>query len=299
MDRTTSILEPVRDPAPGILPDSAEHLRIALPGRATLGLTRIPGAGEPVVWLHPSRTNRRVFDHAIAASRLGRPILVPELCGHGDSDRPATAHGLDDHVDDLVAFADAMGLDRFAIAGQATGATLGLFLATRLGSRVSALAIGDVAIGLRRSVYEMVEAQEKASARTGHASPEAAMAATPFSDRWSASVRAHWIATALEQGEDGVWRWRYDPATVLATMLALVTDRWAEIDVTAPVLLFRGAENDAIGADEIERAQRHLPQARAVEMQGANHRLSQDAPEAFAALVDGFLSTQGQGHRHP
>lgn len=282
-------LAPLRDLAPGVLPAAAEHLRVTLPGGPSLGLTRLAGTGEPVLWLHPSRTNRRVFDHAVAASRLGRPILAPELRGHGDSDRPATGHDLDGHVRDLVAFADAMALERFAIVGQATGATLALFLATRLKGRVSALVLGDVALGIRPSVYALVEAQERGFARTGFATPEAAMAATPFAERWSPAVRAHWLATALERGADGVHRWRYDPATVLATMKQMVTDRWAEIDVTAPTLLFRGAQNEAIGADEIERALAHLPQAEAVELDGANHRLCQDAPEAFAALADGFL----------
>ncbi|MEM1316005.1 MAG: alpha/beta hydrolase [Pseudomonadota bacterium] len=281
--------EPLIDRAPGVLPADAEHRRIALPGRSSLGLTLVPGIGEPVVWLHPSRTNRRVFDHAIAASRLGRSILVPELSGHGDSDRPAIARGLDDHVQDLTAFADVMGLDRFAIVGQATGATLGLMLATRLPDRVSALALGDVALGIRPSVYALVERQEQAFAATPFETPDAAMAATPFSDRWPLEVRAHWLATALDRGRDGLFRWRYDAATVLKTMAQMVTDRWAEIDVAAPTLLFRGGENDAIEAGEIQRALHRLPHAEAAEMQGANHRLCQDAPRAFAELTDQFL----------
>ena len=284
----TPALEPVPDRAPGVLPDGAEHRRIALPGRPTLGLTRIAGTGEPLLWLHPSRTNRRVFDHAIAASRLGRPILVPDLCGHGDSDWPDAGHDLDDHVGDLVALVEAMGLERFAIVGQATGATLGLLLATRLRGRVSALALGDVALGIRPEVLALVERQERGFA-AGFRTPDEAMAATPFSERWSPAVQTHWLATTLERSADGSWRWRYDPATVLATMGQMVEDRWDRIDVAAPVLLFRGAENEAIERDEIERALRHLPGAEAVEMDGANHRLCQDAPDAFAALVDGFL----------
>jgi pimeloyl-ACP methyl ester carboxylesterase len=199
-----------------------------------------------------------------------------------------TGHGLDDHLGDLLAFVDAMGLDRFAIVGQATGATLGLFLATRLGPRVSALVLGNVALGIRPSVNALVQGQ--VAAQTGFATPDEAMAASAFSERWSPAVRAHWLATALETGQDGLLRWRYDPALVATTEAALVPDRWAEIDVTAPVLLIRGAESDIIGADEIARAQRHLPRAEAVDLPAANHRLTQDAPEAFAALADGFLA---------
>ncbi|MEM1315067.1 MAG: hypothetical protein AAGI51_10960, partial [Pseudomonadota bacterium] len=67
---------PVPDPAPGVLPAIARHLRLALPFRPTLALTHLPGAGEPVLWLHPNRTSRRVFDHALAAGGLGRPVFA-------------------------------------------------------------------------------------------------------------------------------------------------------------------------------------------------------------------------------
>jgi len=290
MNRSAPSPEPLVDRAPGVLPATAEHWRVPLSSGPTIAVTRLPGEGEPVVWLHPSRTGRRVFDHAVAASGLGRPILIPELCGHGDSDRPAVARDLDGHVADLIRFADIAELDRFAIVGQATGATLGLLLASHLPGRVSALAVGDVALGLRRSVFEMVAAQEKAFTARGFATPEEAMAATPFSERWSPSVRGHWLKTMLETDVDGALRWRYDAATVLATMEDMVTDRWEEVNVAAPVLLFRGAENTAIERAEIERGLRRLPQARAAELPLADHRLCQDDPEGFARLVDDFLA---------
>lgn len=288
MPLDVSVADPLFDRAPGVLPETARHLRLKLPAGRTLALTLAPGQGEPVLWLHPSRTNRRVFDHAIAASTLGRPIVVPELCGHGDSDRPEHPHGLDEHVADLVAVVEALRLERFAIVGQATGATLGVLLATRLPGRVSALALGDIAMGIRRSVYDLVEAQERAFSASPFASREQAMAATPFSERWPPPVRAHWLATALEPAEGG-WRWRYDAATVLRTMREMVDDRWDAVDVAAPTLLFRGSENVAIEREEIDRALACLPNAEAREMPGANHRLCQDAPEAFARIVEDFL----------
>ncbi|MEM6743450.1 MAG: alpha/beta hydrolase [Pseudomonadota bacterium] len=284
-----SAASPLADRAPGVLPQTARHLRLTLPGGRAAALTAVPGQGEPVLWLHPSRTCRRVFDHAIAASRLGRPILVPDLCGHGDGDRPQTPHGLNAHVDDLVQIVEALGLDRFAIVGQATGATLGVLLATRLPRRVGALALGDIAMGLRPSVVAMVEAQERRFAAHPFATPQDAMAATPFSERWPPQVRAHWLATALHQAPDG-WRWRYDPATVLRTMRDMLQDRWDEMDVAAPTLLFRGAENTAIERREIDRGLARLPNAEAQEMPGADHRLCQDAPEAFARIADAFLA---------
>lgn len=277
-------MQPVPDPSPGVLePARARHLRVPLPDRPTLGATLISGDGEPLLWLHPNRTNRRVFDHAIAALASPRPVLVPELRGHGDSDRPATGYALEDHLADLLAFADLLLPGRFAIIGQATGATLALFLATRLAGRVSRLALFNPALGIRASVNDLV--QRQVAAQTAFATPADAMAATPFSERWSAEVRRHWLATALEPLPAGGLAWRYHPAGVAETEAALVPDRWAEIAVACPVLLVRGAESDIIPEAELDRAAAHLPQARRAELPRANHRLSQDNPSGFASLV--------------
>jgi pimeloyl-ACP methyl ester carboxylesterase len=277
-------MQPIADPAPGVL-DAARtrHVRVALPGRPTLGATLIAGEGEPLLWLHPNRTNRRVFDHAIAALGTPRPILVPELRGHGDSDRPAAGYALEDHLHDLLAFADALLPGRFAIVGQATGATLALFLATRLPQRVSRLALFNPALGIRAAVNDLV--QRQVAAQTGFATRDNAMAATPFSERWSEPVRRHWLATALERAPDGRLAWRYHPPGVAETEAALLPDRWREIAVACPVLLVRGAESDIITASELDRAASHLPHATRAELPLANHRLSQDNPAGFAALL--------------
>ena len=69
--------------------------------------------------------------------------------------------------------------------------------------------------------------------------------------------------------------------------------RQVSIGVDAPVLLFRGAQSDIIGMDAMDRARTTLPQAQFAEIDGADHRLSQDVPVAFAALVSGFLRRVG------
>jgi pimeloyl-ACP methyl ester carboxylesterase len=277
-------MQSVPDPAPGVL-DAARtrRLRVPLAGRPTLGATMLSGIGEPLLWLHPNRTNRRVFDHAIAALATPRPVVAPELRGHGDSYRPAAGYALDDHLQDLLAFADAVLPGRFSIIGQATGATLALFLATRLPQRVARLMLFNPALGIRAAVNDLV--QRQVAAQTSFATADEAMAATPFSERWSEPVRRHWLATALEPTPDGRLAWRYHPPGVAETEAALVPDRWAEISVTCPTLLVRGAESDIITPAELDRAAAHLPQATRAELPHANHRLSQDNPADVAALV--------------
>ena len=63
--------------------------------------------------------------------------------------------------------------------------------------------------------------------------------------------------------------------------------------MTQPTLLFHGEHCTVIGADSMEHARARIPQARFARLKGANHRLTQDAPQEFARLVGGFLRETG------
>ncbi|MCX8040738.1 MAG: hypothetical protein N3B15_09245 [Planctomycetota bacterium] len=132
--------------------------------------------------------------------------------------------------------------------------------------------------------------QRQVAAQAAFATPEEAMAATPFAERWSEPVRRHWLATALERRRDGSFAWRYHPPGVAETEAALLPDRWHEVVVGCRVLLVRGAESDIISPAELDRAAPWLPQPRRAELPAANHRLSQDNPVGFAALVADALA---------
>src|SRR6185503_8794864 len=79
--------------------------------------------------------------HALAG---GCRVAAPDLRGHGRSEPAADgAYGIAAHAADLVAVADALGFDRFALAGHSFGAWVALELAAAHPQRVLALALVD------------------------------------------------------------------------------------------------------------------------------------------------------------
>lgn len=71
-------------------------------------------------------------------------VFAPDLRGHGRSESPAgAAHDIAAHAADLLAVVDALGLDRFALAGHSFGAWVALELASSHPDRVNALALLD------------------------------------------------------------------------------------------------------------------------------------------------------------
>jgi pimeloyl-ACP methyl ester carboxylesterase len=279
---------PIRAP----LDDSYAMRRMRLRSGVEMAFTFRPGAGTPLLFLPANRTTRRIFDFVLAELDPANPLAVPDYRGLGESSAPAgSLFRLPEHVEDLVAFVDALGWQRFAVIGQATGATLALLLATRLPDRVVGLAAGDAAVALRDDVFSLF-LDQVARHQAGFASRAEALAETPFRASWSPEVAAHWLDTALMACPDGALRWRYDTVAVTETQRALTEDFWADIRVTQPTLLFHGQNCTVIGAEAMARARAAIPQARFARLPGANHRLTQDNPAGFAGLVGDFLRAE-------
>jgi pimeloyl-ACP methyl ester carboxylesterase len=71
-------------------------------------------------------------------------VFAPDLRGHGRSERAVDgSYEVKAHAADLLAVADALGLDRFALAGHSFGAWVALELAATHPERITALALVD------------------------------------------------------------------------------------------------------------------------------------------------------------
>src|SRR5690606_41306566 len=104
-----------------------------------------PGRGDGVVvFMHgllvDARLSRGV---ARAVAARGYRVVLLDLLGHGESDRPhrAAEYRMDTYVDQVVALLDHLGLDRAVVGGGSPGASASLLLAARPPERVTALRI--------------------------------------------------------------------------------------------------------------------------------------------------------------
>src|SRR3954470_432261 len=98
-------------------------------------------SGFPVVFLHgcPDCRLARHPDDGIAAD-AGVRLIAVDRPGYGRSDAdPASTES--SQADDIVALADALGIDRFAALGWSSGGPGALALAARHGERVTAVGI--------------------------------------------------------------------------------------------------------------------------------------------------------------
>lgn len=279
MTETSATATPLPPLTPGMI--ATTRLRVAYAER--------PGTSPPIVFIHPNRTSNRVWDFVVRASRLPNRMVLPALRGHGDSDWPQTGYQLEDHRDDLIAFVDALCEGPVILVGQATGATLALMIASRIPQRIRAVVAAQPAIGIPGAVNSMVRDQVIAQERL--ASRDAARAALPFAERWRPSVVEHTLDHMLAAHPQGGFAWRYFGPGVCDTEAELMRDLSHDITWSGPTLVFGGACSTVLPTDMPARVAALLTDARLSSLPEANHRLSQDNPDGFAALVDHFVES--------
>lgn len=131
----------VPDPVPMTLPGRGETVVVD---------TGVPD-GEPVFLLHAlACTGLLTWYPALPTlGRRHRVIILDQRC-HGRGIRSNT-FSLSDCVDDVLALADALGIERFTVAGYSMGGLVGQLLARQAPERVRGLVLCATAATFRRN----------------------------------------------------------------------------------------------------------------------------------------------------
>jgi pimeloyl-ACP methyl ester carboxylesterase len=165
-------------------------------------------AGAPAVLCLPHLTGHkgsfRQLGEALAPSCR---VLALDLRGRGDSDQPPEGYGFAYHAHDVLALADKLGLERFALVGHSFGATTAAYLGSVRPGRVSAVVLidggADPKDDILRAMYPTIR-------RLGQVYPTleaylAAMRAVPFFQPWNPALEAYFREDAAPAPGGGVW----------------------------------------------------------------------------------------------
>jgi DNA-binding winged helix-turn-helix (wHTH) protein/pimeloyl-ACP methyl ester carboxylesterase len=138
----------VREEAgPPVLPELRQTIRYAASADGTNIAWSNAGEGAPVLyaWHHLSHLE---MDWGSGLLRRGLKALAErhrlirfDIRGSGLSDPIKPGDSLDEHVDDMIAVADAAGLDRFPVVATLQAAAVAIRLAARQPDRVSRLVL--------------------------------------------------------------------------------------------------------------------------------------------------------------
>ncbi len=159
---------------PRSAPPASAQRRIATPHGAFSYL--VAGTGPPLIMLHGWGASAQLWGDTLTTLADLRTIYACDLPGFGASPARAAVPTLATLADEVLAFADAMGLTRFDLLGHALGAAVaacvagrhqgrvGSLIVTSLGARIFAPALTaldlsrppfDLTMGLARPLFDL------------------------------------------------------------------------------------------------------------------------------------------------
>ncbi|MGW4593522.1 alpha/beta fold hydrolase [Amycolatopsis thermoflava] len=126
-------------------------------GRLSVLRTTGDRPGTPLVLTHPINAAAVVWTEV--AQRLGRPVVAPDLRGHGRSGQVGPFTVEEGYVVDVLAVLDGLGLDQVHLGGGSLGGTISVALAALRPERVLSVTAFGSTLGTRvpaEAIEEMV-----------------------------------------------------------------------------------------------------------------------------------------------
>lgn len=241
-----------------------------------------PGDAPPLVLLHGLGDTSRSWSLMLPELARSHRVYALDLRGHGDTQVPECCYALSDLAYDVVAFMDAKGIRRAAVAGHSLGSFVAQRVAATRPERVTRLVLlgsADTTVGT-----EVIEWLWSRSLGFGDAVDPAFVDEwqsnpTPVDPAFLAKVKAETAAVPTL-----VWK-------SIALALRTESQRSLLADIQAPTLILWGVKDGAFLAADQDRLRQALPAASFKAYPDVGHNLHWEIPQAVAAEMAGFLSS--------
>jgi len=255
----------------------------------------------PVLALHGWLDNAASFER-LAPLISGARLVALDLPGHGLSEhRPAGMHyHFIDFIQDIVAAADALNWEQFALLGHSLGAGIASFVAAAIPERITQLALieglgplsGNPSEGpaqLAKSMIQMNQWERKS---------------LPVYANLDEAARARHKLTGLSQEAAAIIAsrgtkpvgsglgWRSDPRLTLKSPIYLTEEQVLAFltGIQAPTFLVRGESGYLLKREFMAKRYRQVADLTVKVLTGGHH-LHLENPEPVASVLNDFFKT--------
>lgn len=287
--------------------------RIALKTGISLNVAQ-GGSGQPIVFLHGFPESYRTWRHQLPDLARDHRVVAPDQRGFAASDKPGAVeqYEADKPVADLIALADALGIDRFTLVGHDWGGAVAWLAALRHGDRVARLAIVNAPHPLifQKSLIEDREQRAASQYMRAFRDPmiEARIAAMGTEQFFEKSFSGHVDLEKISDAERAACIADWSQPGALTAMLnwyrasrievpAMGEDAtlpaWTQVPfpkLAMPVLVVWGIKDKALLPIQLSGLNDMVNDLRLVTVADAGHFLPWEAPAAVTSAIRDFLA---------
>jgi len=245
--------------------------------------------GPALVLLHAFPLTADMWHEQLASPPPGWRVLAPDFAGFGGSDDHQRGDvSLNDYASDLVALLDRLGLGQVAVVGLSMGGYVALALARLAPQRLNGLVLADTRSAsdgqqARAGRERMLEVlSERGPDGVADEMLPKLLGATTHRSRPKlvSEVRSLIVRNAPEGIRRAIVRLRdRDDATPVLGRIRV------------PVLVLAGEEDVVTPPDDARALVEAIPLSRLEILEGAGHLSNLEAPAAFNAALERFLTT--------
>jgi 2-hydroxy-6-oxonona-2,4-dienedioate hydrolase len=260
--------------------------------------TRTLRAGDPdaeaVVFLHGTSGHLEAFTRNVAA-HAAYDLHAIDMLGHGYTGKPDRPYEIADYVDHLVAYLDAVGVERAHIVGESLGGWVGARLATTHPERLRSLQLlcagGTVA---NPEVMDRIRTSTKQAVESDDVELTRRRLQLLMADPANATEELVEVRHAIYHAPEFVKN--VDNLLSLQDMdrrtrNLLTPEELGRIDV--PTLVVWGRENPFGEVPEATRMHEAIPGSRLELLEHCGHWPQHEQPERYNAISREFLRQQG------
>jgi non-heme chloroperoxidase len=252
------------------------------------------GVGRPIVLLHGWTMTHVVWDRQVQDLAGEYRLILPDLRGHGDSDKPLGDYGPDRHAADVSALLERLDLRDVTLIGWSFGGLTAMRTAARHGDRLAQL----VLINAAGPKYIAVE-----DFPYGHSEETVAGWLAQERDN-TAAFRRFCMASMPREPYDELfvqWLWIQSmrmPSWAGAPMLEAYAraDLRAELgDIAAPTLILHGVHDGFCVLEGARYVANAVTDAELVEFGASGHSPQYEEGPRFRERLVRFLSEGPRG----
>lgn len=263
--------------ANNVADDPVSYGEVAVAG-GTLPIC-MAGEGAPVILLHGWTLDHRMWAPQVAGLADDFFLVMPDRRGCGRATAPPD---LMREAEDVIAIADFLGFERFALVGLSRGAVVALDVARRYGSRLTGLVVSGAPLPALVTREEVIDLEHfRALAAAGDLERlRAEWSRHPLMQTHSPAARALMFEILAD----------YDGRDLLTPSQTPGFPREVLAMLAMPVLSLTGVY-DTLWRRECARTLGAVaPRARHMEIPQAGHLANADNPAAFNAAIAQFLT---------